>query len=76
MISSIDAIFCDHPTIQVRELANSKIAYISCKRCQGYLTEYRTDIPESKNFDLMLARKLYVFGDVYKLKPEQLKKWV
>ena len=72
---TIEQFFCDHPTIEVREL-ESNTAYISCKKCLGFLTHYKTDIPEPRNFDLMLARRLYVFGRVHELKPEQLKKWV
>ena len=73
---TIEQFFCDHPTIEVRELDKSNTAYISCKKCLGFLTEYKTDIPESRNFDLMLARRLYVIRPVHKWSEEQLKKWV
>jgi hypothetical protein len=43
--------------------------------CFGYLCQFRNDLPENRNFDKLIARRLYIFGDVYKLKDEQLKKW-
>jgi len=42
----------------------------------GYLTQFRNDLPEPQNFDKLIARRLYVFGEVFELKDEQLRRWV
>ena len=75
MTSVFDQFSCQHPTIELHQLSESNTTYINCKKCQGYLSEFRNDIPEKMNFDKLIAKRLYIFGDVYELTEEQKKKW-
>ena len=66
--------FCNHAKIRQVHATNSMS--LVCLKCKGTLTEFRTDIEEAKNFDKMIARRLYVFGAIHKLTEEKLKRWV
>jgi len=69
-----DPLYCLHSKIKVSY--TERTTYIHCAKCFGYITQFRRDIPDSQNFDKLLARRLYIFGDVYELKEEQLRRWV
>lgn len=74
LIDSSSNLFCKHNKITLFYLKNS--TEVRCIKCKGVLTEFKNDVPEARNFDKLIARRLYVFGTVHKLSDETLKKWV